>query len=488
MGKPLFILLSCPFFLLRFYRTFRYNPGTIPDMADTKKRSSILPYFILLGMAISVFAADEIELPDGTKFEADVMLYKTGRLMMIKKDGSRVVMAITDIKRASFEPPAGSFMPIIFPGGQRGQAMVQDYDEGFFNLLTMEGADKSLRPNEIAAIQFRTKSTIASDAAETEARKSEDPKVKEAANKRISDEDLAEVPATLSVELPKKIIEGIIDQLELRAELEALNNDFEGGKKTDSRIKKVNEEIKKMNLEVSLAVRSMTEKNSKELERCKKDFEKLEEKQLEYAKRDKDIEPILAEKAKVEALLKQHTDIKNALNWNCTRLDNPHRDSAWTLVGRPAPTTELYVFGKGRAKLDKTSREGVTVYTFWSTKNRDSQKMLPALANLSRAYARDPLHIYTINLGDNMETLKKVMPKLPRQPRLHHAIAVKDAKGKSANELYRAMLIPSTYIIDQEGKVYALHIAGTSKVLGLINEDLEALLKKPAEVAAPRRR
>jgi thiol-disulfide isomerase/thioredoxin len=457
-------------------------------MAYTIKRSSIIRCFILLGMAISVFAADEIELPDGTKFEADVMLYKTGRLMMIKKDGSKVVMAVTDIKRASFEPPEGSFMPMIFPGGQRSKAMVQDYDEGSFNLLTMEGEDKSLRPNEIVAIQFRTKSTIASDAAEAAARKSEDPKVKEVVNKRISDEDLAEVPPTLSVELPKKLIDGILDQLDLRAELEALNNDFEGGKKTDSRIKKVNEEIKEMNSEVSGAVSSMTEKNSKELERCKKDFEKLEKKQLDYAKRDKDIEPILAEKVKVEAVRKQHTDIRNALYWNCTRLDNPGRDSAWALVGRPAPTTELYVFGKGRAKLDKKSREGVTVYMFWSTKNRESQKMLPALAHLSRAYAKDPLHIYTINLGDNMETLKMVMPKLPRQPRLHHAIAVKDAKGKSANELYQAMLIPSTYIIDQEGKVHALYISGTSKVLGLINEDLEALLKKPGNVTAPRRR
>jgi hypothetical protein len=449
-----------------------------------KKRFSLTFFSFLI---VAAFSADEIELPDGTKFEADVMMYKAGQLMMIKKDGSRVVMPINEIKQASFEPPEGSFMPMMLPGGGRTSAMVQDYAEGTFNMLTTESEDKSLKPDEIAAIQFRTKSTIAMDAAEAEVAKSKDPKVKEAASKRISDEDLPEAPASLSLEVPRKVIDGLLNQLELREELEELNGDFEGGKKTESRIEKVMEELKEVSSDVGSILNDLTEKNTKEIERCQKEFEKLDEKQSSYDKQNRDVDPILAEKAKVDAIRNQHLAIKNALIWNCTRLEDPARESAWLLMGKGAPSAELYIFGKGRTKLDKKSRQGTTIYSFWSTKNRESQKMVADLAKLSAAHAKDPVHFYAINVGDNMKTLKTVMPKLPRLPNLHHAIAVKDTGGKSIIDQYRVMLFPSTYIINADGEIESLHISANSKVMGMIEDDLDALLK-PADAAKSRKR
>jgi thiol-disulfide isomerase/thioredoxin len=132
-------------------------------------------------------------------------------------------------------------------------------------------------------------------------------------------------------------------------------------------------------------------------------------------------------------------------------------DIPFDLVGKTLEGDEIKVSDyKGK----------VVIVSFWASWCGPCKKELPVLAGIQKSATPEKLQVISINIDEDRQLFKKLVGVLSTtQMKLVH-----DGKKKTGRK-YGVEGIPHMVIIDEQGKVAAVHIGyGESQLPALINE------------------
>jgi len=144
--------------------------------------------------------------------------------------------------------------------------------------------------------------------------------------------------------------------------------------------------------------------------------------------------------------------------------------SAWTfgqaaLAAETAPNFELPT-GNGTLTLD--ALKGKVVYLdFWASWCPPCRKSFPWMNEMEHRYGRQGLTVVAVNLDKDHELAAKFLNEVPAKFTVAY-----DPQGKVA-ENYHVPGMPSSFIIDRNGKIQAMHIGFREED----SMDLEASLR-----------
>ena len=138
-------------------------------------------------------------------------------------------------------------------------------------------------------------------------------------------------------------------------------------------------------------------------------------------------------------------------------------------AAEPAPNFKLPTF---KSEINLSSYRGRVVYVdFWASWCEPCRKSFPWMDEIQARYGKD-LKVIAINLdqerADAVGFLKKLNPKF--------TIAF-DPAGKVA-EVYQVKGMPSSYLIDQRGRIVASHIGFRSSDKEKLESHIQKLLAK----------
>ena len=141
-------------------------------------------------------------------------------------------------------------------------------------------------------------------------------------------------------------------------------------------------------------------------------------------------------------------------------------------VGDQAPNFQLPMLTtKGNLTLDQF--RGKVVYVdFWASWCGPCRESLPLLSQMRREMKGQPFEILAINLDEEVKEGRLFLKKYPvSYPTLH------DAAGKTP-EVYGLKGMPTSYLIDKNGVVQAIHQGFKPSHMEKIRSEVTALLKQ----------
>jgi peroxiredoxin len=137
--------------------------------------------------------------------------------------------------------------------------------------------------------------------------------------------------------------------------------------------------------------------------------------------------------------------------------------------GQPAPAWQLKDLA---GKLAKSSdyQGKVVILDFWATWCPPCRAEIPSFVELQKQYGKDGLVVLGVSLDkDGPAAVKKFMTKTP----MNYGIVMGDDK---INEAYGGIeAIPTTFIIDRQGKIVSKHVGLTDK--SEFEKEIKPLLK-----------
>jgi len=132
-----------------------------------------------------------------------------------------------------------------------------------------------------------------------------------------------------------------------------------------------------------------------------------------------------------------------------------------------APELGLSSIGSGTIQL--SNYKGKVIYLdFWATWCVPCRKSFPWMNEMLRKYQAKGLEIIAVSLDEKTKMVETFLKRYPAD----FTIAL-DQEGRTA-DLYQVRVMPSSYIIDREGKIIESH-------MGFRNKDkakLESLIQK----------
>jgi thiol-disulfide isomerase/thioredoxin len=142
-------------------------------------------------------------------------------------------------------------------------------------------------------------------------------------------------------------------------------------------------------------------------------------------------------------------------------------------------TTAPEALGKSKeGELNLSQFRGrVVVVTFWASWCGPCRRELPVLDVLKRA-AGDRAEVVAVNVKDPIQSYHAITRQLKDTP----MIFARDANGKIADS-FGVTAYPNLFVIDQAGKIAAVHVGFSDKSLERIIGDINLLLEKPAAAA-----
>jgi len=124
--------------------------------------------------------------------------------------------------------------------------------------------------------------------------------------------------------------------------------------------------------------------------------------------------------------------------------------------------------------IDQFSLEqykGKVVYLdFWASWCKPCQKSFPWMNALKKKFPADRFEVVTINLDSEQEPMMKFLDHVPADFTIYH-----DASGRTA-EAFKLPGMPTSYIIDRNGKPVSRHIGFYSDKTREIEAEIEKLL------------
>jgi thiol-disulfide isomerase/thioredoxin len=128
---------------------------------------------------------------------------------------------------------------------------------------------------------------------------------------------------------------------------------------------------------------------------------------------------------------------------------------------------EIYDIGQ----LDLASHKGKVVYLdFWASWCKPCRESFPWMNGLLSKYPADKFTVITINLDAESSEMQRFLGKIPAQFDIYH-----DASGSIA-EKFQLEGMPTSYLIDSNGKVVSKHIGFYTSKISEYENEIEELL------------
>ena len=128
---------------------------------------------------------------------------------------------------------------------------------------------------------------------------------------------------------------------------------------------------------------------------------------------------------------------------------------------------EIYDIGQ----LDLESYHGKVVYLdFWASWCKPCRKSFPWMNQLLTRYPAEKFTVITVNLDAETESMHSFLEKVPARFDVYH-----DPSGGIA-EKFQLEGMPTSYLIDKNGKVVKKHIGFLEKDIEKYESEIEALL------------
>ena len=122
-------------------------------------------------------------------------------------------------------------------------------------------------------------------------------------------------------------------------------------------------------------------------------------------------------------------------------------------------------------ELDLKKHQGKVVYLdFWASWCKPCQESFPWMNSLLRKYPSDKFTIITVNLDAETDAMHKFLGKVKADFDVYH-----DPSGKIA-EQFEIEGMPTSYLIDANGKVVKKHIGFYTKKVDKYEREIEELL------------
>jgi peroxiredoxin len=137
--------------------------------------------------------------------------------------------------------------------------------------------------------------------------------------------------------------------------------------------------------------------------------------------------------------------------------------------GQPAPEIKLNDLS-GKPVALSSFKGKVVLVDFFASWCAPCRQELPVLEKLSKAHRDEGLVILGVNIDNDLATAGKFLKEVPVSFPVVH-----DAEKKVA-KLYAPPTMPSSYIIDRQGKIHRVHKGFRASDAQKIEAELKALL------------
>lgn len=141
-------------------------------------------------------------------------------------------------------------------------------------------------------------------------------------------------------------------------------------------------------------------------------------------------------------------------------------------LGDPAPGFKLPLLTQ-KGTLSLSQYRGKVVYLdFWASWCGPCRKSLPLLNDLRQQLQDQPFEVLAINLDEDIKDARQFLKQFPvSYPTLH------DSQGDSPQR-YQVRGMPTSYLIDKQGKLRAVHAGFKPSDMKKIRRQVSALLEQ----------
>jgi len=146
-----------------------------------------------------------------------------------------------------------------------------------------------------------------------------------------------------------------------------------------------------------------------------------------------------------------------------------------TKIEVPIDAPKLYLEDDDEEMVDIKQFKGkVTIVNFWATWCPPCTREMGSLDNLYRTYKDKDLVILAVNVGEDSDAVFDFASRL----KLELITPILYDKDSKAMEIWKAIGLPSTYVINKKGKVVYKAVGGRDFNNEKITKVIEALLNE----------
>lgn len=122
-------------------------------------------------------------------------------------------------------------------------------------------------------------------------------------------------------------------------------------------------------------------------------------------------------------------------------------------------------------EFNLTQYQGKVIYLdFWASWCKPCQKSFPWMNELQEKYPSDQFEVVTINLDKKASNMDEFLKNIPANFTIYH-----DASGEIARQ-FKLPGMPTSFILDKQGKVVKKHVGFYSKIIPEIENDIQSLM------------
>ncbi len=137
------------------------------------------------------------------------------------------------------------------------------------------------------------------------------------------------------------------------------------------------------------------------------------------------------------------------------------------------PARDFTLATKNGGQVTLSALRGKVVYVdFWATWCPPCRKSFPWLNAMHDRYAKQGLEIVAISIDNAQEPVDRFLKEIP--PRF----TVATDPDATLADVYGLRMMPTSYLIDRNGDVYATHRGFSSNDTAAVEEEIEKLLAK----------